>query len=113
MFDRINQFPIADRARLEFNNFAATVVELDLAGDGRTEKVFLTIEFPLDKKFARTWTNPLSGERKNLNFEKGHLTSVVTERRVTEIDYAKDHREQASRTYFNAGTREQPLKAST
>jgi hypothetical protein len=112
MFDRINLFSVADRARLEFNNFAATVVELDLAGNGRTEKVFLTIEFPLDKKFARAWTNPLSGERENLNFEKGHLISVITERRVTEIDYAKDNREQASRTYFNAGTREQPVKGA-
>ncbi len=110
MFERINQLPITERARLEFNNFAATVVDLDVTGTGRSEKVFLTIEFPLDRKFARGRTNPLSGEHEVLEFENGHLTRMITGRRVTEIDYGKDAHEQASHTYFNTGTREKPIK---
>ena len=112
MFERINQLPIADRARLQFNHFAATVVALDVAGSGRTEPVFLTIEFPLDRRFERAWINPLTGEREVLSFENGRLASVVTEHRLTEIDYDEALQERASHTYFNAGTREQPLKGA-
>ena len=112
MLERINQLPIAERTRFEFNNFAASLLELDIAGTGRSEKVFLTIEFPPGKKFARAGTNALSGEREILNFENGHLTSSVTEQRITEIDYGNDGRELASRSFFNTGTREQPAKGA-
>ncbi len=112
MFEKINQLPVVDRARLQFNNFAGTVLEMDVAGAGRAEKVFVTIEFPLGKQTERAWTNPLSGEREVLRFEQGHLRSVATERRLTEIEYGESQQEKASRTFFNTGTRERPVQGA-
>ncbi len=110
MFERIDQLPITDRARLQFNHFAGTLVALDVAGTGRPENVYVTIEFPLDKIIQRVRMNPLTGESESLKFEQGRLISVTTERRLTEIEYGDTHQEQASRSYFNGGTREQPIK---
>ena len=46
IFSKLEELPIADRARLELNHFASTLLDLDANADGTPEKVFLTIEFP-------------------------------------------------------------------
>ncbi|HYV29021.1 MAG TPA: hypothetical protein VFA77_15915, partial [Candidatus Eisenbacteria bacterium] len=101
IFQLIDQLPVTDRARLKFNNFAATVVELDADGDGKAERLFLTIEFPSDREIRRGWTNPLTGEREMLIYQKGLWRRAVSGRRIVELDYDQHNRETASRTYFN------------
>src|SRR5205814_3981329 len=54
-FALIDRLPVPDRARLRFNHFAATIVDLERGG--ATQRVFLTIEFPLGD-VKREWTNP-------------------------------------------------------
>jgi hypothetical protein len=108
IFDLLNQLPVTDRARLRFNHFAATVVNLDVDGDGQRERVFLTIEFPLGE-VRREWTNPLSGEREQLVFENGLWKRAITDRRIVEIDYDEGKAERASRTYANRGTLAAPV----
>jgi len=112
VFDKINQLPMAERARLQFNHFAATLLDWDSDGTGKPEKVFLTIEFPVGKKTRRVRTNPLSGERELTEFEQGRLVALSTDNRLVEVDYAKDGQEQASRTYANTGSREAPIKGA-
>lgn len=107
IFDLLLQLPVTDRARLRFNQFAATIVNLDVDGDGRRERVFLTIEFPLGR-VERLWTNPLSGERELLVFEDGLWKQAITDRRLVEIEYDAGRIERASRTYFNRGALSAP-----
>ena len=109
IFDLLQRLPVTDRARLRFNHFAATVVNLDVDGDGQREKVFLTIEFPLGQ-VTREWPNPLSGEREVLVFESGLWKKAITDQRITELDYDDDEVETRSRTYLNRGTRAAPVK---
>jgi hypothetical protein len=105
----IERLPVVDRARLRFNHYSATVVELDIDGDGVSERVFLTIEFPLGE-MSREWTNPLSGERETLLFAQGQWRKSVTDRRILEFDYDAENTEIGSRTYANWGNRQTALK---
>ncbi|MEO8428021.1 MAG: hypothetical protein ABI651_13000, partial [Verrucomicrobiota bacterium] len=106
-FALIDRMPVADRARLRFNHFAATVVDLDR--NGTVERVFLTIEFPLGE-VKREWTNPSSGECEILTFTNGQWRAAVTDRRLVEFDYAAANIEGASRTFANLGTYEAPVR---
>jgi hypothetical protein len=45
--DQLDFLPAVDRARLAFNHFASTLLEIDVDGDGTKERVFVTVEFPL------------------------------------------------------------------
>lgn len=112
IFAKIAQLPVTDRARLVFNNFSSTVVDLDIDDDGHSEPVFITVEFPIDKFVQREWTNPFSGEGEILAFKSGRWISAVTDRRILEIDYDEKGSETASRLYFNAGTRAQPQRGA-
>src|SRR6185369_17202388 len=108
-FAVIERLPVTDRARLRFNHFSATVVELDTDGDGTREKVFLTVEFPLGE-LRREWTNPLSGERETVCFAQGQWRQTITDRRILELDYDAENIEVRSRTYVNRGSRQAVLK---
>ena len=105
-FAIVDRLPVVDRARLHFNHFSATVVEWDTGG-GR-EKVFLTVEFPLGE-LKRDWTNPLSGERETLVFERGQWRKTITGSRILELDYDAARIEIGSRTYANLGNRQAPV----
>ena len=108
ILDLVDQLPVTDRARLRFNHFAATVVELDVNGDGLRRKVFLTIEFP-PGEVRRTWTNPVSGERETLIYEQGLWRRAITDRYLVELDYERADIETRSRTFSNRGTRDAPV----
>jgi hypothetical protein len=107
-FGVIERLPVADRARLRFNHFSATLVELDIDGDGVKERVFLTLEFPV-KEVKREWTNPLTGERETLVFARGQWQTTITDSRIVELDYDASNVEIRSRTYANRGSREAPV----
>jgi hypothetical protein len=108
-FTMIERLPVVDRARLRFNHFAATVVNLDTDGDGVTERVFLTVELPLGET-RREWTNTISGERETLVFAQGLWRQTITDRRVLELDYDAEKIEISSRTYANRGDRQTAFK---
>jgi hypothetical protein len=108
IFDIINRLPVPDRARLQANHFAATVVELDREGRGK-QKVFLTVEFPLGEA-RRDWTNSLTGEREIVFYENGLWRKSVTARRIVELRYDERNVEARSQTYFNRGSLEAPVR---
>ena len=107
IFEIINRLPVADRARLQANHFAATVVELDREGQGK-QRVFLTVEFPLGE-VRRDWTNSLTGEREILFYEDGLWRKTVTGRRIVEVSYDERQVEAGSRVYFNRGSLKAPV----
>jgi hypothetical protein len=107
IFDLINRLPVVDRARLQANHFAATVVELDREGQGK-QRVFLTVEFPLGE-VQRDWTNSLTGEREILFYENGLWRKTVTGRRIVELSYDERNVEARSRASFNRGSLEAPV----
>ncbi|HEY2952658.1 MAG TPA: hypothetical protein VGK40_08750, partial [Verrucomicrobiae bacterium] len=109
ILDLIQQLPVTDRARLRFNNFSSTLVELDADGDGTKEKVFLTVEFPLGR-VQREWTNPMSGERELLIYDQGLWKQMTTDRLVVELDYDENNIETRTRTFWNRGSRENPVE---
>ena len=109
LFALIDQLSVTDRARLRFNHFSATVVDLDTDGDGVSERVFLTVEFPLGE-IRREWTNPLSGERETLLFARGQWQGAITDRRILELDYDAENSEISSRSYANRGSRQAAVK---
>jgi len=106
IFQFINRLPVTDRARLRFNHFAGTVVELE--GEGRG-KAFLTIEFPLGP-VTNEWTNPLTGERETVLYEGGLWRQTITGRRIVDVEYDANQLETSSRIYLNRGTREEPIR---
>jgi hypothetical protein len=108
-FAVIEAWPVADRARLRFNRFAATVVDLDADGDGASERVFVTVEFP-SGEVRREWTNPLSGERETLVFVRGQWREAFTDRWILELDYDAANVETGSRTYANRGSQHAPVR---
>ena len=108
ILDLIQQLPVTDRARLKFNNFSSTLVELDVDSDGTKEKVFLTVEFP-PGRMQREWTNPMSGERELLIYERGLWRQMATDRLVVELEYDDNNIETRTRTFWNRGTREKPV----
>ncbi|MGO9203690.1 MAG: hypothetical protein ACLQM8_24485 [Limisphaerales bacterium] len=110
VFDMINRLPVADRARLQANHFAATVVELDRQGQGK-QKVFLTVEFPLGE-VRRDWTNSLTGEREIVSYENGLWRKTVTARRIVEPTYDERNVEARSRTWFNRGGLDAPVRGA-
>lgn len=104
-FGVIERLPVVHRARLRFNHFSTTVVELDTDGDGVTEKAFLTLEFPVEE-VMRVWTNPITGEPETLVFAQGQWRKAITDRRIVELDYDASNVEIRSRTHANRGSRE-------
>jgi hypothetical protein len=108
IFDLIKQLPVTDRARLRANHFAATVIELEHAGKG-TQKVFLTIEFPIGEG-SKEETNSLSGEVEINVYADGLLRRTLTDRRIVELEYDAGKVEVSSRTYDNRGTRRAPVR---
>jgi hypothetical protein len=108
-FRIIERLPVVDRARLRYNHFAATVVELDTDGNGVREKVFLTLEFPLGE-VRHEWTNPLSGEREALLFARGQWRQTLTKSRIVEMDYDAAGVEIRSRTFANSGSLPAPVR---
>jgi len=109
IFELIDRLPVTDRARLVFNKFAATLVELDWKGSGKPTRVFLTIEFPPDR-FERDWLNPLSGATERRTYEDRLWRRTVTDRWIMALEYDQWDVEKGSKTYTNQGTREQPVQ---
>jgi hypothetical protein len=108
IFDLIDGLPVIDRARFQFNRFAATPLDLDLEGDGHLETVFLTIEFPIGEVW-REWTNPLSGERESLVFIDGQWRKTITDRRIVLLEYDDANIEIRTRVHRNRGNRSDPV----
>ncbi|MBI3416899.1 MAG: hypothetical protein HY043_16535, partial [Verrucomicrobia bacterium] len=109
VFAQLNQFPITNQARLLFNQFATTPVELELDGGGK-QKVFLTVEFPIDRELQTEQINPLSGEPEISRYQNGRRTGLVTDRRVVELAYDDANIEARGAVFLNRGTRQQPIK---
>jgi hypothetical protein len=109
LLGRVQRLPVTDRARLQFNRFAGTLIELDADGDGRSEPSFVTIEFP-PGRVRREWTNPLSGERETHTYEDGAWVESMTDRRMLQLEYGPDGAERASRVWRNLGTRQAPAR---
>ncbi len=109
IFELVDRLPAVDRMRLEFNHFASTIVELDVDGDGTCEKVFLTIEFPVDE-VRRTSRNPLSGEGQTRIYSGGRCRAILTDRRIEEREYDAANIETGSKTYRNLGSQENPMR---
>jgi hypothetical protein len=104
LFDLIDGLPVIERARLQYNHFAATPIDLDLEGNGCPETVFLTIEFPAGE-VRREWTNPLSGEREILVFVDGQWRETITDRRIVLLEYDDAKIETRTRVHRNLGNR--------
>jgi hypothetical protein len=107
---QIDRMPVIDRARWVQNRLAATVVELDLDGNGTPERVFLTCEFPVDGVFEPDWTDPLSGRRERHRFKEGRLIARISDDWLTELDYDAAGIESGHRVHRNLGTIEQPVR---
>jgi hypothetical protein len=93
----VEKLPMAERATLEENNYAATLLTLELGGKQQT--VFMTVEFPMGTSTERERTNSMTGEREKIIFENGLATNIRTPRRVTEITYDDYGVERESKTY--------------
>jgi hypothetical protein len=93
----VDRLPVIERARFQDNNYAATLLDIEL--DGIPERVFVTIEFPPAATTMRERTNALTGELERLLFENGKLKNITTPRRFTEMTYDGAGLETASRTY--------------
>jgi hypothetical protein len=106
----LDRLPVVTGARLRANHFGATLVELDVQGDGQPQPVFLTLEFPPGKLLYRERVNPLSGAQETLHFQGGLWRGTTTDRRIVEVDYDADNLERATRQYHNAATRQNPVK---
>jgi hypothetical protein len=104
ILDLIDTLPVVDRARLQYNHFAATPIDLDLEGNGCPETVFLTIEFPAGE-VRREWTNPLSGEREILVFADGQWRETITDRCIVLLEYDEAKIETRTRVHRNLGNR--------
>jgi hypothetical protein len=109
LLTEIDRLPVADRARLEANGFAATVLPVDADRDGRVEPVFLTIEFPVTGPFLRDSIDPLTSTPETRSYEGGHLTGIISDHRITQLDYDAWGAESRARVYANAGTRDAPV----
>lgn len=107
MLDAVDRLPCSERARFQFNRYAATLLELDLEGDGQAQRVFLTLEFPLGE-VQREWTHPLTGVRQTLRFEDGRWRRAISEDRILELEYDDQGTEVRSRSFANAGSRQAP-----
>ncbi|MBI2947568.1 MAG: hypothetical protein HYY23_07970 [Verrucomicrobia bacterium] len=109
VFEQINRLPVKDRARLQFNNFSATLVEMTRPAGGESRKVFLTVEFPGGSS-RQQFKNPLTGEIETQSYESGLLKRVTTAKRIVEVEYNARNEETRSRTFFNQGSRERPVQ---
>ncbi len=108
IFELINRLPVADRARLRANHFAATAIELERHGKEK-EKVFLTIGFPSGET-RQELANPLTGERESVVYSNGLWLRTITDQRILEIRYDAARMETGSRTYANLGSRQAPVQ---
>ncbi len=106
-FDWLQQLPVTDQARLRFNHFAGTLLRIQPPGLDHETQVFVTIEFA-PGRVERGRTQPLTGEREVVCFEKGLWRRSVTDRRILEIEYDSHDVEVASRTFVNRGDRRNP-----
>ncbi len=111
LFEQVGRLPIIERAKLQSRDFSASMVELDVGGDGSKQQVFLTVEFPVNEEFQRTSTNTLTGEKETHVFRNGRLCRSIGPRRIIELDYEQDA-EAASRTFLNQGTLAAPVKGA-
>lgn len=108
LFEMIDALPVTDQARLVANQFAATMLELDIDANGTAEPIFLTMEFPLAGKLVRDRVDPLSGAREIRIYEGGRWKRSITNRRIVEITTDDDLVESSSQVFVNEGTIEDP-----
>lgn len=108
----LDRLPVTDRARLQFNHFAGTLVELDLEGRGRKIPFFLTLEFPAGQTLQRERTNPFTGERETLIYREGRWTGSRTAARILELAYDGEGVEIGSKLFVNAGSYDEPVQGA-
>lgn len=107
-FARVDDLPLADRSRLELNNFASTLLEMDVDGDSKPEKVFVTVEFPPVGQSRRYATNRLTGLPEQSVFTNGRLKSSASAKWILELEQSEQGEELASKLFANEGTLGEP-----
>src|SRR5207247_4577085 len=84
-------------------------LELDLRGEGRKQKVFLTIEFP-PGRVTRISTNLTTGKSERTVFDKGRPIEIASSDAVVEFTYSEQGAELETRSYRTSGTLTAPRK---
>jgi len=110
LLQALNRLPVTDRAYIRLRDFASSLVDLDVDGDGQRSKVFVTLEFPVGSTVSRVVTNDLTGQVEIHIYAGGRLVQKVTARTILEADYDDRDTEVATRTYWNRGTIMAPAK---
>jgi hypothetical protein len=108
----LDRLPVTNRARLRFDGSSRNLIEADFEGHGTNDRFYLTLTFPPGKTMERERVNPLTGEREVLVLQDGLVVKVITDTRITELDYGSDRDEKATRTYANSGSRQAPVKGT-
>ena len=107
--DWIERLPVRDRARLERNHYAATVIEPDGGTQDGSRRFILTVEFPPGPAESES-VNPVSGETMRNRYENGLWLSSITDHWIREMEYDSWAQERQSKTYINEGSRASPVK---
>ncbi|MBL9174736.1 MAG: hypothetical protein JNL10_14455 [Verrucomicrobiales bacterium] len=103
VFTALDRMPVADRARLDREHYAGAILDLDADGDGRRERVAVSLEFPLGE-IRRHRIDPLTGVEEIDVYERGHLRDRITADRITRVQRDPLGLELSSETRVNRGT---------
>lgn len=103
IFAALDRLPVTERARLDREHFAGALLELDANGDGRSERVAVSLEFPLGE-IRRRRVNPITGVEEVEVYERGHLRDRITPDRYTRIRRDTLGLEVSTETRANLGT---------
>ncbi|MFO1459755.1 MAG: hypothetical protein U1G08_10110 [Verrucomicrobiota bacterium] len=107
VFAALDRLPVTERARLDRDHYAGAILELDVNGDGRKERVAVSLEFPLGEIHRRR-RNPITGVEEVEVYERGHLRDRITPDRFTRIRRDNLGLEVSSETRANVGTLAEP-----
>jgi len=107
VFSAVEALPVVQRAGLQRRNFPGVILDLDADGDGQTERVALSFEFPVGE-VRRTRLNPLTGESEIEVYQRGQLLRVVSAPTVVEISRDAAGLELGTRTFVNTGSLLEP-----
>ncbi|MBN9691225.1 MAG: hypothetical protein J0M24_13390 [Verrucomicrobia bacterium] len=109
VWSAVEALPLRERVAARERNFAGLILELDADGDGTSERVAVSFEFPVGQ-VRRTRTNPETGLVEVEVYANGRLQHVVTATSWLEISRDDQGRETESHLWFNTGTLSEPMR---
>ncbi|HAB16336.1 MAG TPA: hypothetical protein DCE44_07785, partial [Verrucomicrobiales bacterium] len=109
VFAALDRLPVTNRARLEQQNYSGAVLDLDADGDGRSQRVAISLEFPLGE-VRRLRTNSITGATEVEVYQRGRLHEIISSYLVVAVDRDDLGRETGTRTFLNLGSLAEPRK---